>query len=212
DLANCHAMHQCLLSAFPDVPTEHARQHFGVLYRVESTEGGARLLIQSYERPDWSRLPQGYLHEPPLGPKRIDGFYAQITAGQEFVFRLRANPTRRISDRNTTQAQQWRGKCVDVRREEVQIAWLQTKGEHHGFSLVAVRTQGAVADVRTATQATLHGQRSQTGRLSFGTVVFEGRLRVTDPAAFLQALANGIGSGKAYGFGLLSVAAVPRSP
>jgi CRISPR system Cascade subunit CasE len=37
-------------------------------------------------------------------------------------------------------------------------------------------------------------------------VQFEGDLEVTDAAAFRAALAQGIGSGKAYGFGLLSIA------
>jgi CRISPR system Cascade subunit CasE len=37
-------------------------------------------------------------------------------------------------------------------------------------------------------------------------VLYEGELEVTDTAAFRQALEKGIGSGKAYGFGLLSVA------
>jgi CRISPR system Cascade subunit CasE len=45
--------------------------------------------------------------------------------------------------------------------------------------------------------------------MTFGDVVFEGRLRVGDAEAFRRALAVGIGSGKAYGFGLLSVARAP---
>jgi CRISPR system Cascade subunit CasE len=39
-------------------------------------------------------------------------------------------------------------------------------------------------------------------------VDFDGVLRVTDPALFTQSLAAGIGAGKAWGFGLLSVARV----
>jgi CRISPR system Cascade subunit CasE len=37
-------------------------------------------------------------------------------------------------------------------------------------------------------------------------VLFSGRLEVTDAALFRDALAKGIGSGKAFGFGLLSIA------
>jgi CRISPR system Cascade subunit CasE len=37
-------------------------------------------------------------------------------------------------------------------------------------------------------------------------VVFDGLLRVTDTDALLQTLVQGIGPGKAFGFGLLSVA------
>lgn len=49
-------------------------------------------------------------------------------------------------------------------------------------------------------------QRTGKPNLTFGAVLFEGVLRVTDAAAFRAALERGIGSGKAYGFGLLSVA------
>jgi CRISPR system Cascade subunit CasE len=43
-------------------------------------------------------------------------------------------------------------------------------------------------------------------RLSFGSVLFEGVLEITDAERFQKTLEAGIGSGKAYGFGLLSIA------
>jgi len=44
--------------------------------------------------------------------------------------------------------------------------------------------------------------------MTFSSVVFEGRLKVVDRVLFLESIKNGIGSGKAYGFGLLSVAKI----
>jgi CRISPR system Cascade subunit CasE len=41
----------------------------------------------------------------------------------------------------------------------------------------------------------------------FLAIWFEGLLEVTDPQRFAATLACGVGSGKAFGFGLLSVAA-----
>ena len=38
------------------------------------------------------------------------------------------------------------------------------------------------------------------------SVEFRGTLRVTDPAAFHQTFQTGLGSGKAFGFGLLVIA------
>jgi CRISPR system Cascade subunit CasE len=55
-----------------------------------------------------------------------------------------------------------------------------------------------------------HGGGERRQRMTFGTVLFEGLLRVTDVERFRTTLASGIGSGKAYGFGLLSIAA-PRA-
>jgi len=207
DLADCQAMHRRILSAFPDFPaTVAARERFAVLFRVEPLDGGARVLAQSRERPEWARLPQGYLREAALGPKPVDSLYARITARQELLFRLRANPTRRISDRNTTETSRWHGKRVELHREEDQISWLRDKGTRNGFALLDVRTTPGLADLRALeSPGKLNGHRDGQ-RLTFGAVLFEGRLRVTDPAALYQALELGIGSGKAYGFGLLSVA------
>jgi len=41
------------------------------------------------------------------------------------------------------------------------------------------------------------------------SVLYNGLLEVTDPDLFHRALIRGIGSGKAFGFGLLSVAPGP---
>ena len=42
--------------------------------------------------------------------------------------------------------------------------------------------------------------------LELFSVQFDGVLQVVEPALFVHAIAAGIGSGKAFGFGLLSVA------
>ena len=44
--------------------------------------------------------------------------------------------------------------------------------------------------------------------LSHAGVRFDGVLEVTDPVSFAATLDSGIGSGKAFGFGLLSVYAM----
>ena len=52
---------------------------------------------------------------------------------------------------------------------------------------------------------------SRDRRLTFATALFEGELKVTDAARLRDAFAAGIGPGKAFGCGLLSLAPV-RSP
>lgn len=218
DLSDCRAMHQRILSAFPDAPdVSAARERYGALFRVEALEGGARILAQSRERPDWSRLPQSYLRRP-AALKRIDDRYDALVVGQELVFRLRANPTKRISQNDTAQEVRWRGKRVELRTEEEQLGWLRRKGEQAGFTLVVARAwpdgpNGVpMGGMETPDVRTQGGARKVTGRhagrwLSFGAVIFEGRLQVIDPARLRVALEMGIGSGKAFGFGLLSLAA-----
>jgi len=220
DLSDVYRLHRTILSAFPQAPDNvPARAHFGILYRIEPISGMpwlARLLVQSREQPDWSRIPD-CMFGPALDERgnptlrRIDDEYARIRSGMQFLFRLRANPTRRLSNRNAARDDRLLGKRVALVREEEQIAWLARKGEQHGFRLLRTSRDPESLAVRAAKQADEHGWRNvtqtQTMRLTFGAVLFTGYLTVTDADRFRTALEHGIGSGKAFGFGLLSIAA-----
>ena len=260
DLSNCHDLHRSVMRGFPEVPAHgrqvhaEARAQLGVLYRLESLPGVGTVcvLVQSGAEPDWSRLPAGYLLETGgrlLNPdmKRVDGAFAAIVAGDELVFRLRANPTKRLPPTTGADGVRRDGKRVELRSEEALLGWLREKGTGNprsgrgggGFRLVEVRARpgvavpgagaaSAVADTRmsgagkvrglalrpAAVRAVAEPLRPDAGaaaagvrqQLTFGDVLFEGRLVVTDAALFRQTLERGIGSGKAYGFGLLSVA------
>ncbi len=204
DLADCYALHRRLLSAFPQAPdTGKARDCFGMLYRVESQHDQAAIILQSAMEPDWLRLPGGYLRQS-AEVKPVDALFAQIRSGMTLRFRLVANPTRRISAGNTQEAERWHGKRVAISGEAQQLAWLARKGEQCGFILLPVQA-ASVNDVRVLPQAESGGQR-QGKRITLQTVRFDGRLRVTDADRLRQALQDGIGSGKAFGMGLLSIA------
>lgn len=215
DLSDCYQLHRTLLSAFPQAPTEAARNHFGLLYRPEALSSEPsliRVLVQSVYEPDWSRLPRGYLahamhSQANPSVRRIDGDYAQLVVGQQLRFRLRANPTKRLSSRNTQRTDRLLGKRIALLKEEEQQAWLQRKGELHGFRLLTLQSHPDVLDLRITAQEGVRGRRVAMG-LSFGAVLFEGYLEITDLAAFIHSLQQGIGSGKAFGFGLLSIASV----
>jgi len=235
DLADCHNLHSRIMTAFPHdgALAGHAREHFGVLYRLETAprSNAVQLLVQSRERPDWSRLAGDYLLDTlddPANPdmKDVGEAYDRIRNGMELRFRLRANPTRRVSA-TSHPGDPLARKRVELQTEEEWLAWLARKGESHGFELLAVRAQPAtsfpdpfsdaratherlpIPDVRSAGGPKVTGRKRREGNraLTFGAVIFDGRLLVTDADAMRAALASGIGSAKAYGFGLLSVAA-----
>ena len=216
DLGDVYQLHRTVLGAFPQAPADGAaRDYFGLLYRVEPIAGApalARLLVQSNASPDWSGLPAEYLGPAPdtrgnPAVRIVSDEYARIGAGMRCVFRLRANPTKRLSERTPGRENSLLGKRVALLREDEQLAWLARKGQHHGFELVEMAAAPELADVRASAQANERGRRPGSGGLHFGAVLFSGQLEVTDRAAFLAALEHGIGSGKAFGFGLLSVAA-----
>lgn len=223
DLADCQRLHRRIMSLFPDLRREgEARAHLGVLYRLDAhIRTGYTLLVQSRLRPDFDRLPRGYLLETAGDPpnpetKLVEQLYAHLRPGMVLRFRLRANPTKKIDSWQGREGYRPNGRRVDLRRQDDQIAWIQRKAHQHGFRIleVALRPDTVVlvprppsVDPRPGARVT--GWQEKPGgsarKLTFAAVVYEGMLEITDAEAFRQALAAGIGPGKAYGFGLLSI-------
>lgn len=220
DLGNVHQLHRTVLRAFPQAPEGvQAREHFGLLYRVEPvdhTPGLIRLLVQSNTQPDWSTLPARYLGPAPdergnPAIRSVEVEYTRIHNGDHLIFRLRANPTKRLSNRTPGREDTLLGKRVALLREDDQLEWLARKGEQHGFRLLTTNIDPTVPSVQVSVQAAERGRRPDPQRerphpLTFGAVLFNGHLEVTNADQFRSALADGIGSGKAFGFGLLSIA------
>ena len=123
-----------------------------------------------------------------------------LAPGSVLRFRLCANPTRRLFV--TQQKEERKGARVDIRGDDQLQHWLERKGVANGFELVRRGSDNLSMVVNTGTVRA----RKQTATLTFSSVMFEGVLRVTDPDRMYQAVRNGIGSGKAFGFGLLSLA------
>lgn len=203
DLRDPEGVHTRIMGAFPSVldPEQKARAYFGVLYRLEDDRRSGRLLlyVQSHIKPDWSILSKGYLADMGMenpAVKEIDPAYAKIGEGRRLRFRLRANPTRKIDTKSGPDGQRNNGRRVPLHGPEAQVAWLARQGTRCGFELVRATIASAGAAER------IHGHAS--GR-TFQGVMFEGQLVVRDPARFRASLVGGIGPGKAYGFGLLSV-------
>ena len=192
DLADPYQLHRTVMSGFSqELPTNER-----VLYRLDMqrSEPQLSILVQSHTLPNWDVLSQrGYL----LRPAAIKALTLQPTAGQVFWFRLAANPTKRLRAEGKND-----GARIGLVREEDQLTWLNRKGEQHGFQVLATQTTKIVqADGWKF-------EKGQNHRIRQHAVRFDGRLQVTDVETFTRALENGIGSGKGFGFGLLSLASV----
>lgn len=243
DLANCHELHRTVMSGFPNVAANgDARAQLRVLYRLDTDTrtGQPTLLVQSAIRPSWDHLADGYLLTtgfPNPDCKPIGPIYDRLRNNMTLAFRLRANPTKRVSEHAPNVRPDQIGKRVELRSEQEQLDWLARKGESCGFRLRAVRTtaspttpqpprqreraaaifgqeapqQVVVPDIRTVPGGKIIGRQPQGRRMTFAAVTFEGVLEITDVDRFRAALVEGIGPAKAYGFGLLSIAPPPRN-
>ena len=222
-LADSYALHRHILMAFPE---QHAGGSGRVLFRVEMNKNEASLLVQSEKEPDWSDWAD--LTDAVRGPKQWHlhngGNQPIFSVDQTFQFRLRANPTKKkLTERDDPRHGNQRVPLVTPADQE---NWLRRKGEQNGFALVPLPSgddwlnsfaDDEEADHRQSGEVRIvplerfrgdkpEGQNTSSMRLEHYAVDFDGILRVTDPDAFACGITSGIGPGKAFGFGLLSVA------
>lgn len=230
DLGNLQNLHRTISSAFPKIENQDGlphherktpRKEFNLLHRLDfdRRSGKAVLLVQSRVKPDWSFLGEGYAKE--IKCKAVHEQYAAIENGKMLLFRLQANPTKRIGQNYQHPDEKKREEFtrkfrdeknrrrISVNTDTERIEWLKRKGAGAGFRLAKVQIKTDVENVAAVAQSKIKSRRKAGEEaMTFGSVVFEGVLEITDAEKFQAALVSGIGSGKAYGFGLLSVAPV----
>lgn len=182
------------------VPTPGHGTSRSLLFRVDVSDNGPVVLLQSSAEPDWAALevaPRTLL-EPPATKE----FDPTFRLGQRMGFRLLARPsTRKSGDYGLKKSgKRQPGPRVDCRDDEQRLEWLRRKSGQHGFQVEAVGlTMVSMPAVKSD-----RAPREKGG--SFTAVQFDGVLVVTDPEKLREAVCNGIGPQKAYGFGLLSLA------
>ena len=192
DISDCNKMHRTIMHAFPSLDDISAiREHYSVLYRIENIAGRIVVIVQSNTEPDWSFLKEGYLLN--IETKDITSLIKGIRTKSQVRFKLKANVVKRShSD----------GKRVFLSDEKEQSEWLDLKGHEFGFN-VAKGNDGYEL-LYVMPNKRIYGHKKDM-TIMVDTATYEGVIRVTDANKFMQALRNGIGRGKAYGCGMLSV-------
>ncbi len=185
NLVSPYEMHRTVMMAFPD--------NFDgrILFRCESPvrQSCPILYVQADYEADWEflRTLDGYLAPSTNGncnPAQ-KAFSPKLRSGDQYIFRLLANPTVKRD-----------GKRLALYREEDQLRWLERKMKASGARSLEVRSS----------RSELYRFRDKEDRkVAMLGVEFNGILEVDSPDLLSQALAEGIGSGKGFGFGLLSL-------
>lgn len=171
----------------------------------------------SNTEPDWGyafhNAPEFLCARPLVRP-----FNPQYATGQRLRFRLRANPTKRVAAKNERLGGVMAGKRVGLTAEAEQVHWLLRRADAGGFRIPGEWVEGKHPETGAPVQLPnfrvdiVPDGRDRNDKPdhdgAFLAVRFEGVLVVTDPVAFRETVAAGLGSAKAFGFGLLSVAPV----
>ena len=164
------------------------------LSRVDEVDEAYRLLIVSPaapSKPDWC----------PTDCFQTKAIPEDFFTAARFRFSLLVNPTRKLVVRNEAGERKKNGRRIAITKREDLIAWMQRKAEAGGFDI------GEADKLRTVPKPRSYFQKGAMQGVHYA-VEFQGLLTVTDPALFRGTFTTGIGSAKAFGFGLLALAPV----
>ena len=196
-IGNPYELHQFIYE------TMSAKEDPGrLLYRLEGGDGFRNpvpcLLVQT-EHPVVSRIDDCRWGRPDFVRIKTKSFTVVLQAGGIYRFRLRANPVR--SERAKPDGR--RGKRMGIVESEAQIGWLAKRLSSSGMRLISVDHR---REPWLAVRPKPKQNQKAAPRRVFASAFFEGALKVTGTESAEQAVLKGIGPGKAFGFGLLSLA------
>lgn len=192
-LGSPRAMHAAVLCGFsPSANTDAGR----VLWRVDRDGPHVWLYIVSPETPDLTHLVEqaGWpTAADPWQTRSYRAFLDDLTAGQLWSFRLRANPVKQARDI---------GARVAHVTADQQRGWLMDRLPRLGFSIPEAAPSVPAVVVSDRQRRDF---RKESATVTLATAQFDGVLRVEDAELMRQTLCHGVGRGKAYGCGLMTL-------
>ncbi|MFE7927574.1 type I-E CRISPR-associated protein Cas6/Cse3/CasE [Streptomyces sp. NPDC057456] len=190
DLRDATQMHRTVMRMVPDNLGDSPRLQAGLLYRLEETDTSSTLLVQAAQL-DPALLPAGYGHAE---IKNLAPMFSALRKGLAVRYRIVLNPAKR--ERLPLDQKNKRGRVVPLSGADADQWWLRRAAD-----------AGLHLHVLTPTNLPpIRPQGQQASPMRHSLLRYDGTATVTDPDALAQAALNGIGRGKPYGAGLLSLA------
>jgi len=187
-ITDAYSLHRVVYDLFDDVRSEqqkHASVTSGILYADKGGDFNNRLILMLADRPPNPA--------PAFGEVESKTIATQFLQHNRYAFEVTVNPGKRDSKT---------GKIVAVRGREAIAEWFIERGEKSwGFKINPNNLQTEKMSVQT------FKKDGQT--VTHGSATLKGELQVTDREQFSQSFRQGIGRGRAFGFGLLQI--VPLS-
>lgn len=189
--------HQRLWECFPNNPMKTR----DFLTRIDYLEGTIRVWMITQRPPVcpvW--CPEENFEVRKIAPTFL--------SHSHYAFDLRANPTKAVVQRGSdgipkqkTNGKRASGKRIPILRQEELRKWIDRKAVDSGFRISEAKPLEIGPSVS-------YWFRKNGRQGVHAGVQFRGVLKVSDPAKFSHAYANGIGGAKSFGFGLLLISPV----
>lgn len=181
-LADCQQMHRFITGFFGT-----DCQSGQILYRTNLVQN--KLCIYLYAEGPAEHIPNNCQ----VQQRDITSWLDSMEVGQLWNFDLIASPTKKVVSE---------GKKISQRRilrqPEERQEWLERKAVQNGFAIIQVQEQEQI-------HVSGRHQIDKGGMMYHDAYHYQGMLQITDRDAFRRAMQAGIGSGKAYGFGMMMV-------
>lgn len=183
-ITDSYSLHRVVYDLFDDVRSEQQKQASipsGILYADKGGDFNSRLILMLANRP------------PNPGPKfgevESKAISERFLQHSRYAFEVTVNPGKR--DKQT-------GKIVAVRSRAAITGWfIERAGKSWGFNVNPNNLQIEKMAVQT------FKKDGQT--VTHGSATLKGELHVADREQFIQSFRQGIGRGRAFGFGLLQI-------
>lgn len=181
-LSDCQQMHRFVTGFFGT-----DRRSGQILYRTNLVQN--KLCIYLYAEHPAERIPDNCC----VQQRDVASWLSSMETGQLWSFDLIASPTKKVASEGKKNSQR-----RILRQPQERQEWLERKAEQSGFAIVQVQEQEQLH-----VSGRHHANRG--GVMYHDAYHYQGVLQITDSERFQRALQTGIGSGKAYGFGMMMV-------
>lgn len=233
-LASPYRLHAAIAGSFPfGIKPPVGQEEGRVLWRIDRQQGGgAFLYIVSPDRPSLVGLNEqiGFPDlEPSWQTRDYEPFLVNLAEGQRYAFRLVANPVvSRSARRGGPDATNRQGNRIRLPHLTIlqQAAWLIGKAAYSGTGTevpdlflrqglprssrngfeVLQGDEGTPRLIVSNMQERRFSKDSKKTDITLATAQYDGVLEVVDATALRHALVCGIGHGKGFGCGLLTLA------
>ncbi len=187
DLRGVEDLHRTVMSMFPDIESESPREEMGVLHRLDIVNERPVLLVQTNREPNLSALAEGYGDVAVVSLRTL---FEKLEPGVAVRYRLLVNATKR------PKTGEMAGKRVALGAADT-VKWWGERAPSVGLTL---------AEEPTTVKDTLTGGSSQGAKVTLRPWRLDGVADVADVEKLEAGVRAGIGRGRAYGCGLLSLA------
>ena len=202
-LGSPQSVHAAVLAGFDHLGQDAAEARGRVLWRVDQAASATWLYVVSGTEPRLDKL----LEQTGTAGTQQTRPYARVldrlAEGQHWAFRLRGNPVRSVAGKPGE-----RGRRVAHTTVTGQMKWLLRQAEAAGIGIGKEEEPTFGVTGRGVAQFG-RGTGGQRRNVTLAWAQFDGTLTVHDPDRLRAALTGGIGRGKGYGCGLLTLAPHP---